>query len=279
MARSWLDRLARFNPWIVGQSSPPYHVIWQGSTRVLAPRYFGWDDVPHETPDVVILSIKWRRMSTAREWIGRYAPQSLVISLMNGMGQEEALAAIPDIVLSLGTTTAAATRVDADARGIVVKSVGTTTLPLTGDPREEILRDAGAEIHWRWTGPEEMYQMRWLKLVQNSVINPLTALADCPNGALVHKPLWRLAPRLIAEARTVAAACDATVPADALDRVESLLRATGENLSSMAQDVRLGLETEIEAINGYIVKEARRHELDVPLHQSLVSLLSALTGP
>ena len=278
MARFWAARLALLNPWVVGQSPPPYRIVDGHDTRLIQPRHYHWHDAPDEPPDVVLLSIKWRRMPTAHDWIARHAPHSLVLCLMNGMGQEDVLADIPGITLALGTTTAAATRDDRSAPAIYVRSLGRTLLPSTKDPREAVLQHASLTSNWgwEWVQPHEMAALRWQKLIQNSIINPLTALADCPNGALPEHPLWGAAPTLIEEAQQVARAMGIVVPEDMLDRVATLLAATSNNLSSTVQDVRSGLVTEVEAINGYIVRQARQAGLTAPTHQALVTLLTAL---
>lgn len=279
MARYWADQLRLFNPWIVGHMPPPYQLIDpRQERRHINPRYLSWQDVPTTTPDIVILAIKWRRMDWARRWITNYAPESLVVCLMNGMGQEEALSSLHHATLAIGTTTAAVTRQDDEGLAILVRSQGTTILPVTEDPRENTLREVLHKAHsnWTWVNANEMQALRWQKLTQNSVINPLTALADCFNGELTRHPLWGLAPKLVQEARVVTESLGLNIPQNMLERVESLLYQTGNNLSSMLQDVRAGLPTEIEAINGYIAREAARRDLATPTHDAIAQLITAL---
>lgn len=277
MARYWAFRLRALDPWVVGQIPPPYRLVdIDGQAHAFSPSYSAWDEVPSDRPPhVVLLAIKWWRIADAARWIARHAPESLVISLMNGMGQEEALAGA---CLALGTTTAAAARQD-DA--VYVKSSGETFLPKTGHPREaelKILSQHGG-WNWQWVDPSRMVELRWQKLLQNSVINPLTALADCRNGDLVGRPLFKLAAPLIAEGSRVAGADGVPVPQDMLARVERLAQETAGNWSSMVHDVRTGKPTEIQAINGYIVRHALAHGFHAPHHQALVSLIEALGSP
>ena len=277
MARYWADRLAAVQPWVVGQTAPPYRIVDGDAVRVIHPRVISWNDPPEDVPDVVLLSTKWRRMPTAHDWIASWAPTSLVLSLMNGMGQEEALQDIPGIAVASGTTTAAATRDDQQSPTIVVNSHGETWLPSISDPREEWLITASHTYSWgwEWVDATAMAAIRWQKLLQNSIINPLTALANCLNGDLPRHPLWKAAPRLVAEARQVAQASGIDMPENMLEHVLALLEATAGNLSSTTQDVRAGLPTELGAITGYIVRQARRRSFSAPTHEALLTLFSA----
>ncbi|MCL5116474.1 MAG: 2-dehydropantoate 2-reductase [Firmicutes bacterium] len=278
MGRYWTYRLRAVHPWIVGEVPPPYHLKDHGVQDVLAPRHFSWDETPPRAPDVVVLATKWRRMGCAIPWIRQHASGSFVVSLMNGMGQEEALAGIPSLVLAAGITTAAVTRFDQTTPAIEIRSPGETLLPETRDPREQVLRE-WAHTHqweWQWRSAEEMRSLRWQKLLQNSVINPLTALADCPNGDLPRHPLWSLSAPLLAEGESVAHGLGIAIPDDMAMRVHALTEATAHNISSMLQDVREGNATEIDAINGYIARKGQTLGIPTPAHQALWQLISQL---
>ena len=278
MARYWAFSMETIHPWVVGQVPPPYHIVeMDGTEHRLTPLHFDWCDKPPRTPDVVLLLIKWRRMPEAARWISAHAPQSLVISLMNGMGQDEALSTVPAIGLAQGLTTAAVTRREPV---VYIRSHGQTLVPQLGDPRERRLQKASRTYGWDWcwVNLKTMADLRWQKLLQNSVINPLTALADCTNGEILERTIWQLARPLLNEGTQAARAVGVEVPQDMLGRVTRLARETRDNLSSMVQDVQAGLPTEIDAINGYIIRTALSHGITVPTHQALVRLIHSLTG-
>ncbi|PSR22942.1 MAG: ketopantoate reductase [Sulfobacillus acidophilus] len=279
MARYLAYHLDAIHPWIIGRVSPPYQIMELGrSHQVVQPAYWGWDTLPPHPPDIVLLAVKWRGLSTAQRWIAQHAPQSVVISFMNGMGQEEILHELPHVVLAMGITTTAITRQDDNIPTIRIVSRGSTVVPHVADARLDVLKTYGNQYHWgwQWVTPGRMQNLRWQKLVQNSIINPLTVLANCPNGELIRHPLWQLAQPLTDEASPVARAEGTAIPSDMLARVARLLEDTRDNWSSMAQDVHAGLPTEIDAINGYIVSHARRHHLLVPTHEALTVLVSKL---
>ena len=273
MGRFWAYRLGALNPLMVGHVPPPYVVRDAGHVYRIHPRFASWSTQPGVPPDVVLLATKWRQMPTALQWITQHAPTSLVVSLMNGMGQEEALAHLP-VQLAIGTTTVAVTRVDtATEYGISVRSQGETLLPglPTALPILTMIADRLVDV-------PEMLMLRWIKLIQNSIINPISAIANRPNGCLPQEPLWALAAPLLKEGATVASQVGLTLPDDLMDRVIALTVATQDNLSSMLQDVRDGLSTEIQAINGYVVRQGRSVHVPTPTHTLMVEFIQRLTN-
>ncbi len=279
MGRYWAHRLAPLDPLIIGQAAPPYQVQDQSRVVTAEPRWQPWDAEPPRTPDIVLLAVKWRGMARVQAWLSRHARGSLVISLMNGMGQEDVL---HDAHLAVGTTTAAVLRLDTPTlRGITINGSGETILPIRQDWRMDALESLSRTHGWNWTWVDDqaMLTRRWLKLVQNSIINPLSALADCPNGDLPNHPLWGLADPLIREAKTTAESVGVKLPQDLSDQVRILTEQTRDNLSSMLQDIREGLETEISAINGYIARTAAKRGVSAPTHEALTHLIKSLRFP
>lgn len=120
--------------------------------------------------------------------------------------------------------------------------------------------------------PTELLQQQLEKLAVNSVINPLTALLDNRNGCLLYNfALTRTMRLLIAETSHVIRSLPELrgIPSVNVrfspERLEALVVSladkTKDNISSMLADVRAGRKTEIEYINGYIVR--RGEELGV----------------
>ncbi|WP_223426529.1 ketopantoate reductase family protein [Alcanivorax limicola] len=125
-------------------------------------------------------------------------------------------------------------------------------------------------LHWH----VDMRRQQWLKLSVNAVINPLTALHDCPNGALCDDPALRAhAARLADEADQLLARLDPDWPNDTLVRALHLARATAQNTSSMRADYRAGRPTEIDYINGWLLRQAAPLALPMPAHAAIVAAL------
>ena len=113
--------------------------------------------------------------------------------------------------------------------------------------------------------PTELLQQQLEKLAVNSIVNPLTALMDNRNGYLLYNyALTRTMRLLLAETSHVIRNLPELqgVPNVNLrfnpERLEticvSVAQKTKDNISSMLADVRAGKRTEIEYINGYIVR-------------------------
>lgn len=117
----------------------------------------------------------------------------------------------------------------------------------------------------------------WNKLLINAGINALSALYRCSNGELLKKKeTSALLAAAVEEGARVARALGIAIAADPTAMTREVCRATADNLSSMLQDVRRQKKTEIEAINGAIVREAERLGLAAPVNQQLFREVQAL---
>ena len=118
---------------------------------------------------------------------------------------------------------------------------------------------------------------RLAKLLVNAAINPLAALFRVPNGALLDPPHRVLLDTLVREALPVLRAQGLDLDeAAALARVHAVAHATATNRASMLQDMLAGRRTEIDAINGALVREAHALGVPVPVNETLVAVLKGL---
>jgi 2-dehydropantoate 2-reductase len=117
----------------------------------------------------------------------------------------------------------------------------------------------------------------WNKLLVNVGINAITALTGIKNGAILDMDATRKLSRdAVEEAISVARALEVETRSDAVDHVYKIAAATSSNRSSMGQDVDNRRQTEIDAINGFIVREAERLGLKTPVNETLTSLIQTL---
>ncbi|MGP4075116.1 2-dehydropantoate 2-reductase [Halobacillus sp. K22] len=117
---------------------------------------------------------------------------------------------------------------------------------------------------------EDYDDMLASKLLVNSVINPLTGIFKVKNGAVCTNDYIRaLAWRLCQEACMV---LERNMDEE-WERVQSIAELTAENLSSMLRDLEAGRKTEIEAINGYLLKRSSR---PLPNHQFVLDAVHAI---
>ncbi|WP_409439343.1 ketopantoate reductase family protein [Psychromonas sp. GE-S-Ul-11] len=117
----------------------------------------------------------------------------------------------------------------------------------------------------------------WLKLVINAVINPLTAIHQIKNGQLRLTQYAPLIQPLVLETFAIAEAEQLNFDLNELqDTVANVIAATADNYSSMNRDIYYGRETEIEFINGYLIKKAQQHNIETPILSDLYKQIKAL---
>ena len=121
----------------------------------------------------------------------------------------------------------------------------------------------------------------WLKLAANAAINPVTALLEKPNSVVLETEMERQIAQICEEVAAVAKGVwedqgfDSVCPS-ALEMQKfatETARQTASNRSSMLQDILAGRPTEIDYINGWIVKKAEGLQIDVPENTRLVDLI------
>ncbi|GAB60505.1 ketopantoate reductase family protein [Rheinheimera nanhaiensis] len=118
----------------------------------------------------------------------------------------------------------------------------------------------------------------WQKLAINAAINPLTAIYNCRNGALLQAQFEPLLTAAITEVQQVAAACGVVMDDSLQQKVLQVIAATAENFSSMQQDIANKRRTEIEAINGYVVQQAARFGIAVPHNNNMLAQVLRLSS-
>ncbi|MCL2496268.1 MAG: 2-dehydropantoate 2-reductase [Clostridiales bacterium] len=122
--------------------------------------------------------------------------------------------------------------------------------------------------------------IRWKKLIINCAINPLSALNGLANGQLTKNPsIVHDMMGIVMEG--VAVAQKVGVPLNYGEMWASLLdtcRTTADNRSSMLEDIAKGRATEIEEINGSIVRLGEQHGVDTPVNLRMVRGIVAIQG-
>ena len=138
---------------------------------------------------------------------------------------------------------------------------------------------------------KEMEVSLWQKLAANCVCNPLTTLWKLPNGKLWEQPTFESTMKqVLEEVSQVAAQAlhqDETLDAELGPQplspealrafVEQVICDNAENKSSMWHDVRLGQQTEVDNLNGFVVRKGQQLGLDCPANEELWSQIRALT--
>ena len=147
-----------------------------------------------------------------------------------------------------------------------------------GSVRTERIADILSSAGLKTVISRDIHDSIWGKLIINAAINPLTAITKLKNGALLeYNEIKRLLDMTASEAARVAAALQISLPYDdAPSAVAAVCRATSSNVSSMLQDVLRRKRTEIDAINGAIVDEAKKAGVEAPINETLTYLIKAM---
>jgi len=117
----------------------------------------------------------------------------------------------------------------------------------------------------------------WAKFVLNCAINPLCALTGLRAGEIArHPPTARLLERLLDEVLAVAAAKGIRLPDPDLRRHVLDHAFERYNRPSMLQHVESGRRTEIEALNGALVREANALGISVPYNEAIWAAVSGV---
>ncbi|MCO8242562.1 MULTISPECIES: ketopantoate reductase family protein [unclassified Haladaptatus] len=229
--------------------------------------------------DCAVVTVKAFHTITAAEELATGEFET-ILSLQNGMGNEEILAEHLDCPVLAGTATYGAVlsepgHVECTGVGDVVLGAHHGGRSNAADRVGEAFSAAGIET----TIAEDMPRRLWEKLAVNAGINPTTALARVENGALLRGDAETIAATAARETAAVARAEGVELTdEDAVGAVTAVATATTANTSSMRQDVEGGKRTEIDAINGYVVTRGREHGIETPVNRTLAGLVKTWEG-
>jgi 2-dehydropantoate 2-reductase len=126
----------------------------------------------------------------------------------------------------------------------------------------------------------DIRSVQWGKLVINAAINPITAILGIPNGELLQRPAARsLLQTTAREVAAVAVARGVHLPfPDPVIACEAVASQTAANYSSMLQDIRREAPTEIDFINGAVVRAGEKTGVATPVNRALTLLVRAMRG-
>lgn len=117
----------------------------------------------------------------------------------------------------------------------------------------------------------------WSKLVMNCAYNALSAITDLPYGELVRQAgVPQVMHDVVVECVNVARGLGIALEGDVFEGVERIARTMPGQRSSTAQDLRRGRRTEIDDLNGAIVRHAEPLGIATPVNRTLHALVRAL---
>ena len=208
-----------------------------------------------------------------------FGEDSAVCSVQNGVGNEEILAEQVKYVIR-GTTFPAGHPIAPGHIGYDIK--GDTWIgPFepTQTPMERVEKLAGLMTRsgMNTIALQDARGAQWTKLIFNASTNPVGALTLLHHGAATRfEPTGKLFEDLIREGETVAKALGIELHGDARQLVQKGANAPGKHRASMLQDVLAKRQTEVDFMNGAIVKWGEQTGVPTPLNRALWELIKGL---
>lgn len=203
---------------------------------------------------------------------------TIVLTLQNGLGNIEKIETVVDASQIIAGTSANGANMAGPGKVNHAGFGGTTIGELSGEITDRI-REIERVLSAKELGPvkisENVIGLIWDKLLVNVGINPLTALTHMRNGELLDYPeTTMLMDTVVNEAIVVAKAKGITLGfADPLGHVKDVTIATSGNISSMLSDILNHRKTEIDNINGAIVREGKVLGIPTPANEMVTNLM------
>ncbi|MDP8260269.1 MAG: 2-dehydropantoate 2-reductase [Candidatus Gygaella obscura] len=231
--------------------------------------------------DFIFICVKSFDTKKATQAIKHLANDNVsVVSMQNGIGNVESIQDVIEsdnimvCVTSIGSTLLAAGHVRLAGKGDSFLGRVDKEISVSMKKVRELLITAGFNTKIS----KDIKGLLWSKLIINVGINPVSAITGLSNGGLLDfegsKHLMRQA---VTEAvRVVKRKRIKLIYDDPLAKVESVCEATANNISSMLQDVKAKKRTEIDYLNGVIIRYAQELNINVPVNRILVDLVKTI---
>jgi 2-dehydropantoate 2-reductase len=218
-------------------------------------------------------------LGAIRPFTGKLNPATPIVSLQNGLGNEEAIIAAlgSPVPLVMGATDVAALAVGhgrsrrQGAGNTVVGSAGASTATVRA------VQQLIAAAHLECAIAYDIRPHLWGKLLANASINPIAALAESKNGIVTDDADARDLARSVAlESAAVARGLRINLPfGDPWEYVRAVAAASAGDRNSMTIDLAAHLSTEIDQVNGAIANAGRRLGVPTPYNEALWRLVKA----
>ena len=201
-------------------------------------------------------------------------PGALVLSLQNGVDNAVRLqAALPDqevaaSVVYVATEMPGPGHVKHNGRGELVIAASPSSAEAAA-----LLVAAGVPTDI----PSNVEGALWAKLILNCAYNALSAITQQPYGKLVlGEGVQDVIRDLVNECLAVAQADGITVPGDVWQAVERIAQTMPQQLSSTAQDLARGKRSEIDHLNGYVLRRGEVLGIATPVNRVMHTLVKLL---
>lgn len=226
-----------------------------------------------EGADIVLFCVKSPDTEIAGRMIAPFLkPDAALLCLQNGVDNAERLqavtgcTAIPAVVY-VATEMAGPGHVKHNGRGELI--IGEAPVS-AGIARQFI------EAAIPTTVSDKVISELWIKLITNCAYNALSAVADLPYGPLLKVAgVTDVMRNVIDECEAVARALTIPLPATLRDTTLAMAASMPEQYSSTAQDLRRGKPSEIDYLNGHVVRKGAALGIPTPTNLALQVMVKA----
>jgi 2-dehydropantoate 2-reductase len=231
--------------------------------------------------DVGIVATKATELEAAAESLAGHFQTATIMTVQNGLGAEAVVRAYGDWPLVSAVTFMSGTK-HSDTHVEYILDTATWLGPYEDTPFErvreiaELLVDAGLKAD----ALPDLRPAQWSKLIFNATVNGVSALTGLPHdhhfaAERAQSDLGHLVHDLVAEGKRVAAGAGVELHDDPWKMNVLATKRGSAHYPSMLEDVEARRPTEVELINGALVREAEHFGVDAPLHTALYRLVKA----
>jgi len=249
-------------------------VLERQSKLVRVPMRASADPAALESASLILFCVKSNDTQTAgAEMAPHVRPEAHILSLQNGVDNATRLAEqlgrnVEPAVVYVAAEMAGAGHVKHHGRGELVLGPSAGNILLA-----EIF--GAAEIPTAIS--DNVIGALWAKLILNCAYNALSAIARQPYGKLVQAAgVNEVIRDVVEECLAVAAALSITIPGDIWATVRQIAETMPTQFSSTSQDLTRGKVTEIDYLNGYIVRRGKDIGVPTPANRVLHTLVKLL---
>lgn len=232
-------------------------------------------------PDLILLLVKGPDTVNSMVSAAPFIPSACtVLSLQNGLGNSDVMEQIiPARQVLTGISYNGGTLLGpgkvlfgGSGKTIIGEANGNDT------PRINALKALFDRAHLPCIATRNILGLAWAKLVVNAGINPVAAITKLTNAQIAEdQNALDLMKALVAEALQVAEKIGVELELkNPMQHVISIAKATGNNKASMLQDILAKRKTEIDNINGIIVKKGQELQVATPVNTAITNIIKAL---
>ncbi|CAB3796320.1 ketopantoate reductase family protein [Pararobbsia alpina] len=229
-----------------------------------------------EGANVVLFCVKSNDTESAAAGLGKYlGPSALVLTLQNGVENADLLRTlIPQEVAATVVYVAAEM---AGPGHVLHHGRGDLIIEPSRSSEDIARRFSAAGVPTEIS--DNVRGALWAKLILNCAYNALSAIAHLPYGKLVQgvgvPPIMH---DVVDECLAVAKADGVSIPGDPHEAVRRLAASMSSQYSSTAQDLSRGKRTEIDHLNGLIVRRGEALGVPTPVNRVLHTLVKLIEG-